>query len=747
MRIGVVLCTCGSQLEEVIDFSELENLAKSLEDVVIVKKVERLCRNPEKELEDFRGKVDRILFVGCSERSSLTFNEDRIAKLLENLGIDPAMFEVANVREQCAWIHDDRDGATRKAMDLLLMAYVKLRTNSNAYEFKNVEKKVLVIGGGVAGLSCAISLAKMGIPVTLVEKKHYIGGHVCQIPLLWQSEGYASVCTSECIMPVINRSALFEDNLTILTNSEVVDARKENGNFRVKIVKKPSFVDPELCTSCGKCSEVCPVEISNEFDLGFGKRKAIDKDFALAMPDAYNIVEDACNGCGECVKVCPMNAINLDAKPEEIEDVFGAVVIATGFEERKTSEDSSIITLMELERLIAKNFNGNPPLSIAFVLCKKDEVEYCSRLCCPITVKLAMRLAMMYPEMEITVIYKSLRTSGRAFEAFRRTAEIRGVEFVQAEVERIEKSSDGCKIVTSEGEFEADLVVVPEPLTSSSLEIMRLFGVQLDEKGFPIEFQPRNLNPSETYVDRVFVVGSAKGFKDVQESIESGRAVAARIYELLSGKVQKFVSTIDENKCTRCGLCMAVCPHDAISMDGYAKVDPAFCKGCGLCHATCPDNAIRLINLEDRQLLDMVDVAFKHAKEGEPRILALLCYWCSYAAGDLMGVRRLKLPTSFRSIRVRCSASVNPEVILRIILEGKADAVLVAGCPPKNCHHVWGNYMEERRIKMLKEVMNELGIDEGRVRWEHIGVAMWGKLAKVLKSMHEELARKRELVV
>jgi len=740
MKVGVVLCTCGSQLEEKIDFTELEKLAKSLDEVVAVKKVDKLCKNPEKELEDFKGKVDRILFVGCSERSSLTFNEDRISKLLKNLGLDPAMFEVANIREQCAWIHEDKDGATRKAMDLLLMAYVKLRTNAKAYEFKDVEKKVLVVGGGVAGLSCAISLAKMGIPVTLVEKKPYIGGHTCQIPLLWQSEGYASVCTSECIMPVLNRSALFEDNLTILTNSEVVDAKKENGNFRVKIVKKPLFVDPDLCTSCGKCSEVCPIEISNEFDLGFGKRKAIDKDFALAMPDAYNIVEEACNKCGECVKVCPTKAINLDAKPEEIEDIFGAVVIATGFEEKGLARDSSIVTLMELERLIAKNFNGKPPLSVVFVLCKKDEAGYCSRLCCPITVKLAMRLAMMYPETEITVIYKSLRTYGRAFEAFKKTAEIRGVEFVQAEVEKIEKSDDVVKVITDEGEFEADLVVVPEPLTPSGIGLMRLFGVQLDDKGFPIEFQPRNLNPSETYVERVFVVGCANGFRDVQESIESGRAVAVRIYELLSGKVQKFVSVIDEARCSKCGLCMAVCPHDAISIEEYARVDPAFCKGCRLCYATCPSNAIRLVNLEDKQLLDMADVAFKHAKEGEPRILAFLCYWCSYAAGDLMGVRRLKLPTSFRSIRVRCSASVNPEIILRILLEGKADAVLVAGCPPKNCHHLWGNYMEERRIKMLKDIMRELGIDDKRIRWEHIGVAMWGKLAKVLKGMHEELA-------
>jgi len=725
MRIGIILCTCGTQLEEKIDFNELEKLANDLPDVVIVKRVDMLCKSPEKYLKDLI-KVDRILFVGCSERSSLTFNEDRIIKCLKNMGIDPALFEVVNIREQCAWIHDNKEEATRKAKDQMLMAYVKLRSNVKSYEFKDIMRKVLIIGGGVAGLSCAISLAKMGIQTTLVEKKPYIGGLTCHIPFIWQSESYASVCTSECIIPVLNREAMFEENITILTNSEIIDVKKENGNFKVKILKKPTFVNPDSCISCGKCSEVCPVEVK----LEFRSRKAIDKDFILAMPDSYNIIENACIKCGECLKVCPTNAIDLNAKPKIFDDTFGAVVIATGFKE----ERSPFISLTELESLITRKFDGNPPQSIAYILCKKDEAGYCSKLCCPIVVKQVARLAMMYPEMEITVIYKSLRTYGRSFESFRRLAEIRGVEFVQAEVNDIKKVENKFKIITDKGEFEADLVVTPEPFKSGDEEILKLFGVLVDENGFPIEFQPRNLHPSETYSDRIFVIGGAKGFRDVQESVESGRAIAARIYEILNGRIQKFVSVVDESKCSKCGICVTVCPHNAISTDG--KIDAAFCKGCGLCYTSCPSKAIELINLEDKQLLDMAEVAFKNIKDKEPRILAFLCYWCSYAAADLMGFRRLKLPASFRSIRVRCSASVNPEVILRILAENKADAVLIAGCPPKNCHHMWGNNVEVRRVKMLKSIMGDYG---SRVRWEHIGVAMWDKLAKVLKAMYDEL--------
>ncbi len=738
MKIGVVLCTCGKTLN--IDFDRVENYVKSLDGVVKVKRVDLLCKNPEQHLEDFKG-LDGIVFACCSERSSLTFNEDAMAKTAEKLGIDPAMYENANIREQCAWIHD-KETATLKAMDLIAMACEKLKMNAKAFKAE-FAKRALVIGGGVAGLSCAKSLAELGIDVTLVEEKPYLGGHACQIPLLWQSEGTASVCTSECVIPVINREVLLDERIEVLTNSSVVSVDRVNGNFKVKIEKKPQYVKPELCISCGKCSEVCPVEIPNPFEFGFKKRKAIDKDFSLAMPDSYNVVIEACNECGECLKVCPTNAIDLNAKPEVVEKEFGAIVIATGFKgydmtafEKLNYKSPKVVTLMEFERLIANDFYGDIPLSVVFVLCQKDEVKYCSRLCCPATVKLVNRLLLMHPEIEITVLYKSLRTYGRAFEEFRRLAEKKGVEFVQAEVKAVEEGEECLRVVTDKEEFEADLVVLAEPLVPSELRLMKMLGVKLDDFGFPIEFQPRVINPDESYAERIFLAGTAKGFKDVQESIESGRAVAVKVYQALKGKTAKFVSITNTERCSRCGLCIAVCPHSAIRLGDTAEILPEFCKGCGLCYATCPSSAIRLVNLEDEQILRMAEVAFKHSEK--PRILAFLCYWCSYAAGDLMGVKGLKLPP-FRSIRIRCSASINPDVVARILLENKADGIIIAGCPPKNCHHLYGNYIQDRRIKMLKNVLKELGIDDRRVRFEYIGVAMWGKLAKIIKAMYEDL--------
>ncbi|MBO8144538.1 MAG: hydrogenase iron-sulfur subunit [Thermodesulfobacterium sp.] len=750
IKLAIILCTCGGVLEEKIDFNELKNLAASFPETVEVLKFHDFCKEPEKKLAHLKGKINGLIIGGCSERSSLSLNEDRIKKLLNFLEIDTAFFETVNLREQCAFIHSDPIETTKKALDLLLMAYEKLKINLGALVVKDIKKEVLIIGGGVAGLSCAQSLSDLGVNVTLIEEKPYIGGHAVEIPLLWQGEGSPSVCASDCVLPVIGRDTLIKDNINLLTNSRILDIIKNNGNFQVKIEKRSLKVDPQKCIGCGKCVEVCPEEIPSELDLGLKTRKAIDKPFRLAMPDTYHILEEACTKCGECVKVCPTDAINLDAKNEIIEKEFGGIVLATGFKgydmnvfENLGYKFPNVVTMLEFERLWANRFKGKPPISIAFVLCQKDEVGYCSRLCCLATLKHAVRLSMAYLGTEVNVFYKSLRACGRAFEEFKKEAEIKGVGFLQEEVEKIEEGEDGfLKIITNQGEYEADLVVLAEPLVPSEMRILKMLGVETDQYGFPIEFQPRVVRPLETYVERVFVVGTAKGFKDVQESIESGAAGALKIYNALKGTEKKYFSITDIEKCSKCGICISVCPHGAIKLSkDEIKIDPTFCRGCGLCYSTCPSNAIKLINLEEFQIMKMVENAFKHLSKDKPRILAFLCYWCSYGAGDLMGIYREKVPENFRSIRVRCSASVSLDLIMEIISQDLVDGILIAGCPVKNCHHLWGNYIQDRRFTLFNKVLKEMGFEGKIVRWEYVGITMWKELAKIIRSMNESLSK------
>lgn len=770
-NIGLILCTCGGTLEEKIDYDYLITNAKNLSQINIVKKVDFLCRDVDNLLDEMKNNgVNRILFACCSERSSLEFNEDIIEKHLNKAGFDIAMYEVANIREQCAWIHEHKDRTTKKAMDLIGMAYVKLKLNKPSYEFTDIKQEVLVIGGGVAGISAAQTLSKLGIKSAIVEQRPYLGGHAPQIPFLWQSEGAKSTCFSQCVVPVINRDLLLEDNVEIFTSSSVQWIEKKNGNFYAEISKAPQYVNPTLCVSCGKCADVCPVEIPNPYELSMQPKKAISKEWKLGVPDSYVIDDNACDRCGECVKICPTNAINLDAKEEIIKKEFGSVIFATGFDRKDMNEFShlaydkpNVITLLEFERLMANRFFGKPPMSVTFVMCQKDKVGYCSRLCCNVVAKHAYRMSKFFTGTETNVIFQDLRTAGRCGEYFKNESRDAGVEYIHANVEKIEGDDDWLTIYTDQDEIETQLVVLAEPLIPAPLKVAKMLGLQLDSFGFPMEWQPKVVRPLHSYVDRVFLAGAAKGFKDVQESIESGVTAAIRAHDALKGKKQKFISYTDLEKCSKCGLCVPICPHSAITIsDKNTKktlfVDPSnieekelknieikinhqFCKGCGLCYTTCPSKAITLINLEDAQILQMADKAFEHHPEGEPRILAFLCYWCSYAGADLVGYNNIKTTENFRSIRIRCSASINPEVISEILFNKMADGVLVAGCPPENCHHLWGNYISHKRITLMQDTLAEFGIDRDRLRWEYIGVSQGDAVGKILNFMNKNLKK------
>ncbi|MEW6572401.1 MAG: hydrogenase iron-sulfur subunit [Bacillota bacterium] len=766
-RIGVVICTCGGQISAKVNTAVLEEKAKQLEYVVKAAQMENLCsREGLARLKQDFADCDRLLIAGCSERSSLTLTEDRIAALLRDMGINRAMFEVANLREQCVWIHDGE--LTGKAVDMLMMAYAKLRSNTPIPPAVKIARRGIVIGGGPAGMQAAVDLAGAGTEVLLVEKKAYLGGHFCQVPYLIQCEGWPSMCVSDCLAPVQARKVAYSPLIRVVTNAEVADIARENGNFRVKINKAPAFVDPEKCVSCGKCAEVCPVEVKNDYDYGLSAKKAIDKEYKLAIPDTYTLDAAACTRCGECLKVCPTGAVDLEAKPEVIEDAFGTVILATGFEtydlntlEELNYRSPNVLSSMEMERLIAARLNrpdGQGPVErVVFMLCggsrSKDKkipkgVPYCSKTCCGFAVKQANRVAAMRPNAEITMVYfGDVRTYGRAFEQFYNGAK-EFAEFINGEVVKVEDTEDGLRIYIEnpEGEteeLEADVLVLAEALIPKGTGLVDKLKIRTDRYSYPLEMQPRMLRPTESFIDRVYVAGAISGPKIVQESVEQGSAAALRALEhLVRGEreVLKFVSQVEKERCSRCKICETVCPHGAIKVtDDGAEVDPAFCQGCGLCASACPGNAVQLRNFTNEQILSQVEAAFSGVIAGEPKILGLLCYWCSYASADLMGVYGMTIPqTNFRSIRIRCSSSVNAGLILDIFQKG-VDGVIIAGCPPKNCHHGSGNYMTSKRVMLLSTVMRQLGLNPGRLRWEYIGVPMWRDLAKAIEEMDKIL--------
>ena len=477
--------------------------------------------------------------------------------------------------------------------------------------------------------------------------------------------------------------------------------------------------------------------------------------------------------------MCPTNAIDLEAAQEVRDEKYGAVFLATGFDqidltgyEEFHSSHPNVVTSLEFERFldqgVLKPSDGEEPESVVFIQCagsragpekSTEGVAYCSKTCCSVTAKQVDRLMASNPMVEpFVVYYRDMRTYERALETLYQKIKNAGVEFVNGDLTEIAAENGGLKLSIEpicldededepeSVELDADMVVLAaaqEPSRGAS-ELCRMFGVETDRYGYPVENQPRLFRPTESLVDRVYVIGASSGPKVVQQASEQGSAAAMRaLPPLLRGEREppRYASRVNPDRCVRCGLCVAICPHGAITMTADGAVsDPAFCQACGLCAATCASHAVELDNFTDKQILTQVDVAFENIPPGEPKVLALLCYWCSYSAADFAGVERATAPPNYRAIRIRCSSSVNTALLMQMFRMG-VDGILVAGCPERSCHHLHGNFVADKRIELARAVMAQLGLDQSRLRFEYIGAPMQGKLIETLEAMNEKIRK------
>ncbi len=661
-RIGVFVCHCGTNIAGTVDVKAVAEALKFEPGVVFSTEYQYMCSEAGQTLMQNaikEHKLTGVVVCSCSPR----MHEATFRKACAKAGLNPYMVEVANIREQCSWIHKDMAEGTEKAIILGRAAIAKVHLNAPLTAGESpVIKRALVIGGGIAGMQTALDIADAGFEVDIVEKKATIGGKMAQI-----DKTFPTLDCSACILTPKMVDCAQHEKINIYAYSEIEDVKGFVGNFNVSIRKKARYVDPVKCTGCGICTEKCPVKnVPNEFNMGMDNRRSIYIPFAQAVPKIATIDPSTCNKlkngkCGVCSKVCTAGAIDYEQKDEIIERQYGAIVVATGFnmidmtkfDEFAYSQSKDVITSLEFERLtnaagptggtLLRPSDNKHPHTIVFVQCcgsrstTENGKPYCSKICCMYTAKHAMLTREKYPDTDVYVFYIDVRTPGKNFDEFyRRAVEQYGVHYVKGMVGKVSPRADGTLHVQASDllsneqlHIDADLVVLAGAIEpdKSARSLATKLTASMDTNDFFTEAHPK-LRPVESPTAGVYLSGVCQGPKDIPETVAQAGAAASKVIGLLAKDkltCNPCVASSDELLCNGCSNCEHVCPYGAISYETkefmqfdrsmkkrrVAVVNPAVCQGCGACTVTCPSGAMDLKGFSNRQIMAEVDAICK----------------------------------------------------------------------------------------------------------------------------------------
>ncbi len=661
-RIGVFVCWCGSNIAATVDVKAVAEALGKEPGVVYFEDYQYMCSEEgqnkiKNAIRDY--KLTGAVVCSCSPR----MHENTFRKAAAAAGINSFMVEIANIREQCSWIHKDMESATEKAIVLGRAAIAKVHLNAPLTAGESpVTKRALVIGGGIAGIQTALDIADAGFEVDIVEKKPTIGGKMSQI-----DKTFPTLDCAACILTPKMVDVAQNEKIRIFSFSEVDAVKGFVGNFSVSIRKKARFVDETKCTGCGLCTEKCPQKkVPNEFNLGLDQRRAIYIPFAQAVPKVATIDPDYCTmlktgKCGVCSKVCTAGAIDYKQEDTIVEEKYGAIVVATGYnpielkkyDEFAYSQSPDVITSMEFERItnaagptggvLLRPSDGEHPHKIVFVQCVGSREDgngcgksYCSKICCMYTAKHAMLTREKYPDTEVYVFYIDVRTPGKNFDEFyRRAVEEYGVHYVKGMVGKV--SPEGKKLMVRASDLiegkqltiDADLVVLAAAIEpdKSARPLATMLTASMDTNDFFTEAHPK-LRPVESPTAGIFLSGCCQGPKDIPETVAQASACAAKVIGLLCKNTltcNPCVAHSNEMLCNGCSSCEKVCPYGAITYEEkefrmpdrttklrrVATVNPAVCQGCGACTVACPSGAMDLHGFSNKQIMAEVDAICK----------------------------------------------------------------------------------------------------------------------------------------
>jgi len=564
-RIGVYVCHCGVNISATVDVEDVAQAAASLPGVVVARDYTYMCSDPGQMLirEDIREYgLNRVVVASCSPR----MHEPTFRAAAQHEGVNPYQVEMANIREQCSWVHKDRDEATRKAKALVASAVAKAR-RLEALEEREVDviPSVVVIGGGIAGMAAALDVADTGFAAYLVERTDHLGGRVADLNRTFPT--LESV--PDLLEPLVAR-VLDHENITVFLNSEVSHVDGYVGNFQVTV------------SSGAQGDDGTPSEL--EIQAG-----------AIIVATGYDV-------------------FNPDRKPEFGYSEYPNVITSLEMEQRLMSGDLTV--------------EGREPERVAFIQCVGSrDIQlgnpHCSRVCCMYTAKQSRLVRELLPSAEVTVFYIDVRTFGKQGEEFYDEARSSGVRYRRGNVSEIyRKPGDPDRVVlvaedTLLGQpidFEADLVVLAvgmEPRASAGA-MSQLLKLPRSSDGFFLEAHPK-LRPVDTAMSGIFLAGCCQGPKDIPDTVTQAKAAASSaLIPLVRGSVpvESATAVVNEELCAGCGMCVEVCPYDAPALDpvwGVSRINAVVCEGCGACAVTCPSKAITLQHFTAEQIFAQVD--------------------------------------------------------------------------------------------------------------------------------------------
>ena len=654
IRIGVYICHCGHNIAGTVDVNAVAEYATKLPNVVVSKEYKYMCSDPGQELigQDIKEhNLNRIVVSSCSP----LLHEKTFRDALAKGGLNPFYLQMVNIRENVSWVHEDKNDATVKAKDLVRAAVHRV-----AYQKELLKKKVpvnpdvLIVGGGIAGISAALTLADAGKKVYLVEKNPTIGGHMAVF-----DKTFPTLDCAACILTPKMSSVKKHPNITLWSYSEVSDVEGFVGNYKIKVTRKPRYVIEDLCVGCLACVEQCTFKegkFADEFNQGLSKRKPVYVPFPQATPLVAVIDDKTCihfktGKCPQtCAKACDRNAFDFDMKPEVKEIEVGTVIITTGFKafDPKKSPNfgygkyPNVFTSLEVERMV--NASGpteghlvtrdthETPKSVGIIHCvgSRDEKtnKWCSRVCCMYSLKLA-HLIKEHTGAEVYNFYIDMRTPGKAYEEFYDKLLHEDVHFIRGKVSEVTDwattpEEKGKLILRAEDtligqvrRIPVDMVVLAAGLEpgEDANDIRRMFNISCSSEGFFLEKHPK-LAPVDTFTDGIFIAGACQGPKDIPDSVAQAGAAAAQCMALIdAGHVELEPNTayIIEEACSGCKSCLNICPYKAISFDGTKNrsvINEALCKGCGTCVASCPSSAIKQNLFEDIEIFNEIKGMF-----------------------------------------------------------------------------------------------------------------------------------------